>query len=73
MYTQFEELKQWSEKTAIKLDIFYSIEFFADDIRLYCKFDNEITRKLFNLEFECYLMSTGSIKLSKNNIIIYLS
>lgn len=73
MTNQIEKLKKWSEETGIKLENFYSIEFFADDIKLYGKFDNEITRQLFNLEFECYLMATGSIKLSKNNIIIYLS
>lgn len=73
MTTQIEKLKQWAEDTGIKLDSFYSIEFFVTDIKLYGKFDNEITRQLFNLEFECYLMATGSIKLSKNNIIIYLS
>lgn len=73
MTTQLEKLKQWSEETRIKLESFYSIEFFADDIKLYGKFDNEITRQLYNLEFDCTLMATGSIRLSKNNTIIYLS
>ena len=73
MTTQLEKLKQWSEETKIKLDSFYSIEFFAADIKLYGKFDKNITEQLYNLEFDCTLMATGSIRLSNNNIIIYLS
>ena len=73
MTNQIEKLEQWSESTGIKLENFYSIEFWADHVKLYGKFNNEITRELFNLQFECHLMATGSIKLFNNNINIYLS
>lgn len=73
MTTQLEKLKQWSDETGIKLENFYSIEFWTADIKLYGKFDKNITEQLYNLEFDCTLMVTGSIRLSNNNIIIYLS
>jgi hypothetical protein len=73
MTTQLEKLKQWSEETEIKLDSFYAIEILSDEIKLYGKFNNDITEKLYNLKFDCHLMLTGSIRLFNNNIIIYLS
>ena len=73
MITQLEKLKQWSEETGIKLDSFYAIEILSDEFKLYGKFNNDITEKLYNLKFDCTLMATGSIRLSNNNTIIYLS
>lgn len=73
MTTQLEKLKQWSEETEIKLDRFYAIEILSDQFKLYGYFDNDITEQLYNLKFDCTLMATGSIRLSNNNIIIYLS
>jgi hypothetical protein len=73
MTTQLEKLKQWSEETEIKLDRFYAIEILSDQFKLYGYFNNDITEKLYNLKFDCTLMTTGSIRLSNNNTIIYLS
>jgi hypothetical protein len=73
MTTQLEKLKQWSEETGIKLDTFYAIEILSDQFKLYGYFDNDITEQLYNLKFDCTLMTTGSIRLSNNNTIIYLS
>ena len=73
MTTQLEKLKQWSEETGIKLENFYAIEILSDEIKLYGKFNNDITEKLYYLKFDCHLMNTGSVRLSNNNTIIYLS
>lgn len=73
MTTQIEKLTQWSEETGIKLESFYAIEILRDEFKLYGCFNNDITEQLYNLKFDCTLMATGSIRLSKNNIIIYLS
>lgn len=73
MTTQIEKLKQWSEETGIKLESFYAIEILRDEFKLYGCFNNDITEQLYNLKFDCTLMATGSIRLSNNNIIIYLS
>ena len=73
MTTQLEKLKQWSEETGIKLDSFYAIEILSDQFKLYGYFNNDITEQLYNLKFDCTLMTTGSIRLSNNNTIIYLS
>lgn len=73
MTTQIEQLKQWSEKTEIQLESFYAIEILKDEFKLYGDFNSSLTEYLYDLKFDCTLMATGSIRLSNNNIIIYLS
>lgn len=73
MTTQIEQLKQWSEETKIKLESFYSIEFFANDIKLYGHFNQDLSCDLYNLDFQVSVIATGSIKYTLNNITIYLS
>ena len=73
MTTQIEQLKQWSEETGIKLENFYSIEFFATDIKLYGHFNQDLSCDLFNLDFQASVIPYGSIKYTLNNITIYLS
>lgn len=73
MTTQIEQLTKWSEETGIKLENFYSIEFFGTDIKLYGHFNQDLSCDLFNLNFQVSLIQTGSIKYILNNITIYLS
>ena len=73
MTTQIEQLKQWSEETGIKLENFYSIEFFAGDIKLYAHFNQDLSCDIYNLDFQFSVIATGSVKYSLNNINIYLS
>ncbi len=73
MTTQIEQLTKWSEETGIKLENFFAIEILKDEFKLYGNFNSDITEQLYNLKFDCHLMATGSIRLSNNNTIIYLS
>ncbi len=73
MTTQLEKLKKWSEETGIKLENFYSIEFFAEDIKLYAHFNQDLSCDMYNLDFKFSVIATGSVKYTLNNITIYLS
>lgn len=73
MTTQIEKLTEWSKETGIKLENFYSIDFFATDIKLYAHFNQDLSCDIYNLDFEFSVIATGSVKYTKNNITIYLS